>query len=109
MTEKRIKTYERLLGYILILAVILGIVSQLTGCGESWKVESTIVIDYRHTEAHQEAYIVGTGDSRVNTWDFVPEKYELLWEYTYMDGHKERKWKECTRFEYENAKKELGG
>ncbi len=34
MTENRIKTYERLLVYILILAVILGIVSQLTGCGQ---------------------------------------------------------------------------
>lgn len=55
MTENRIKTYEKLLGYVLILAVILGIVSQLTG--------------YGHTERH---------------------------------------WEECTRFEYNNARKELG-
>lgn len=108
MTEQRIKTYEKILGYILIVAVILGIISSLTGCGEYWEVDSKIVIDYRYTEAHQEAYIVSSGDDKVNTWDFVPEKYELLWEYTYMDGHKERKWEGCTRFEYNNAREELG-
>lgn len=32
MTENRLKTYERLLGYILILAIILGVISSLTGC-----------------------------------------------------------------------------
>lgn len=37
-----------------------------------------------------------------------PEKYELLWEITYQDGHIERHWEDCTRFEYDNARTELG-
>lgn len=36
------------------------------------------------------------------------EAFELCWEYTYADGHKERKWEECTRFEYQATKDELG-
>ena len=31
MSEQKLRTYERLLGYVLLAAVILGIVSQLTG------------------------------------------------------------------------------
>ena len=31
MTEKRIRSYEKLLRYVLVAAVILGIVSQITG------------------------------------------------------------------------------
>lgn len=118
MTEQRIRTYEKLLGYVLILAVILGIVSQLTGCGESWKEESRIVIDYRFTEAHEEERVGHKKEYNVfaETWvdvpykykTLIPDRYELLWEVTYQDGHTERQWEECTRFEYNNAKEELG-
>ena len=53
MRENRLKTYERILGYILILAIILGVISSLTGC-DALEEESRIVIDYRFTEAHEE-------------------------------------------------------
>ena len=108
MTEKRIRTYEKLLGYILILAVILGIVSQLTGCA-AFELETKCVIDYRYTEAHTEMY-ARTTEKGVPYYDYeyIQEKYELLWEETYKDGHTERHWRECTRFEYNNARKELG-
>ena len=109
MTEKRLKTYERLLGYVLILVVILGIVSQLTGCGESWKEESRIVIDYRYVEAHTETWTRKTDQGvPYYVYNYIEEKYELLWLVTYQDGHTERHWEECTRFEYNNARKELG-
>ena len=109
MTEQRLRTYERLLGYVLLAAVILGIVSQLTGC-DYYEVDTKYVIDYRFTEAHTETDTLKNSDGiPYYVSDFVPEKYERLWEYVYKDGHKERHWEECTRFEYEDAKKELGG
>ena len=109
MTEKRLRTYEKLLGYILILVVILGIVSQLTGCGEYFNEESRIVIDYRYAEGHTEIWTKKTDKGEpYYEYYYVGDKYELLWEVTYEDGHTERKWEECTRFEYQNARKELG-
>jgi len=108
MTEKRLKTYERLLGYVLLAAVILGIVSQLTGC-DYYEVETKTVIDYRYTEAHTEQYDrTDDNGNHYYNYVFVQEKYELLWLETYKDGHQERNWRECTRFEYQNAKDELG-
>lgn len=109
MTERRIRTYEKLLGYILIVAVICGIISTLTGC-DAFEVDTKVVIDYRYTEPHTEIYSRETDKGQqYYVYDYVQEKYELLWEYTYMDGHKERHWEECTKFEYQNAKEELGG
>lgn len=108
MSEQRLKELERLLVYILLAAAIVGIISQLTGCGEYFRVESKTVIDYRFTEAHTETSVDRTGDYPIYRSDFKPDKYELLWLYTYQDGHKERKWEECTRFEYNDAQKELG-
>lgn len=109
MSEQRLKELERLLVYILLAAAIVGIISQLTGCGEYFNVESKTVIDYRFTEAHTETDTMKTSDGiPYYVSDFVPDKYELLWLYTYQDGHKERKWEECTRFEYNDAQKELG-
>lgn len=109
MTEKRIRTYEKLLGYILILAVILGIVSQLTGCGEYWKEESRVVIDYKHTEPYTDIWTRKTDQGTpYYVYNRIDEKFELLWLVTYQDGHTERHWEECTRFEYQNARKELG-
>lgn len=91
------------------MALILGIISSLTGC-DAFEVDTAIVIDYRFTEAHTEI------DTRQNNegmpyydYEYVPEKYELLWEETYKDGHKERHWRDCTIFEYQNAVEELGG
>lgn len=107
MTEKRLRTYERLLGYVLLAAVILGIASQLTGC-DYFEVDTRYVIDYRFSEAHTETKTDTSGDYPVYKYYYVPDKYERLWEEVYKDGHKERKWEECTRFEYEDAKKELG-
>lgn len=108
MSEQRLRTYERLLGYVLLAAVILGIVSQLTGC-DYFEVDSKIKIDYRYQEAYIETNINRLINQPIPFEDYYPEKYEILWEYTFKDGHKERKWEECTRFEYEDAKKELGG
>ena len=109
MTDKRLKTYEKLFCYIAVVALILGIISSLTGC-DAFEVDTSIVIDYRFTEAHTEAYKRET-DKGIPYYDYeyVPEKYELLWEDTYLDGHKERHWRACTRFEYQNAVEELGG
>ena len=109
MTDKRLKTYEKLFCYIAIMALILGIISSLTGC-DAFEVDTSIVIDYRFTEAHTEIYKRET-DKGIPYYDYeyVPEKYELLWEETYKDGHKERHWRVCTRFEYQNAVEELGG
>lgn len=109
MKENRLKTYERLLGYVLILAIILGIISQLTGCGEYWREESRVVIDYKYTRPHTEALTRKTDQGvPYYVYVYVDEKYELLWLVTYQDGHTERQWKECTRFEYNNAREELG-
>lgn len=109
MSERRLKTYEHILWYVLILAMILGIISSLTGCGEYFELDTKTVIDYRFSEAHTETW-TRTTDKGVpyNEYHYVPDKYELLWEETYKDGHTERKWEECTRFEYQNAKEELG-
>lgn len=108
MTEKRIRTYEKLLGYVLILAIILGIMSALTGC-DALEEESRIVIDYRFDEGHTEIWTKKTDKGEpYYEYYYVGDKYELLWEITYKDGHQERHWEECTRFEYNNARKELG-
>lgn len=108
MTEKRLRTYERLLGYVLLAAVILGIVSQLTGC-DYYEVETKTIIDYRYTEAHTEQYDqTDDNGNHYYNYVFVQEKYELLWLEIYKDGHQERHWRKCTRFEYQNAKDELG-
>lgn len=109
MRENRLKTYEKLLGYILILAIILGIMSQLTGCGEYWNEDSRVVIDYMHTEPHTEIITRKTdkGDPYY-VYIYEKESFELLWLVTYQDGHTERHWEPCTRFEYQNARKELG-
>lgn len=93
---------------LLSFALIIVIISALTGCA-AFEVDTSIVIDYRFTEAHTEIYTKESGQDVVyHDYKYIPDKYELLWEETYMDGHKERTWKECTRFEYQNARQELG-
>ena len=118
MTDQRLRTYEKLLEIILIIAVIAGLISSLTGCAYT-EVDTKIIVDYRFTPFHEEEkvgykreYDFWAGewyDVPYKYMEYVPEKYELLWECTYMDGHKEKCWEECTRFEYQNAKEELGG
>lgn len=107
MSEQRLKAFERLLVYILLAAAIVGIISQLTGCAY-FEVDTKNAIDYRYTESHTNMISKTTDDYPVYEYVFYPEKYEILWEYTYKDGHKERTWEDCTRFEYNDAKKELG-
>lgn len=99
------------------LAITIILMILLVGC-DSLEVERKQVIDYRHNDSYTEVYT--TIESKYNLsseeWEhipvtktrYVPESYELLWEYTYKDNHTERHWKECTRFEYENAREELG-
>ena len=101
----------------IIFTVITCLFLCLTGCRE---VDSKIMVDYRfipeHTEVHSDkawttcpkcgAEVHG---KIVAESHYYPEEYQLLWEYRYDDGSKERKWETCTRFEYEDAKKELGG
>lgn len=109
MSENRLRMFEHLLERVLLVAVILGIISYLTGCGEYFELDTKTIIDYRFTEAHTETDTMKTSEGiPYYVSDFVPDKYELLWLYTYKDGHKERKWEECTRFEYMDAQKELG-
>ena len=108
MSENKIRKYERLLTFILLLAVIFGIIGALTGC-DAFEVETKTVIDYRYTEAHTEQYDrTDDNGNHYYNYVFVQEKYELLWLETYKDGHQERHWRDCTRFEYQNAKDELG-
>ena len=87
----------------LVITIVITILC-LTGC-DYLDVENKTVIDYRYTAQHTESQI--DNDNKITTSN-CPEKFELLWEYTYADGHKERKWEECTRFEYQNTKLELG-
>ncbi len=87
----------------------------LVSCAE---LESKYIVDYRYNEPRND--VVTEYTYKYNTWkeeyelvpdthtEYVPECYELMWEYRYDDGHKERKWEKCTRFEYDNARKELG-
>mgnify|MGYP003293119321 CR=1 FL=1 len=107
MSENRLRMFEHLLERVLLVAVILGIISYLTGCAY-FEVDTKNAIDYRYTEGHTNMISKTTDDYPVYEYVFYPEKYEILWEYTYKDGHKERKWEECTRFEYMDAQKELG-
>lgn len=107
MSERKLKSFGRLMIYTIIMAVIFGIISALTGCAY-FEIESAHVIDYRFTEAHTEITTRETMEG-IPVYDhhFIPAKHELLWEYTYQDGHTEKQWRECTRFEYQNAQKEL--
>jgi len=94
--------------------VVTLVVSCLVGCAQ---VETKYIVDYRYNEPRSD--IVTEYTYKYNIWKeerelvpdthtvYVPECYELMWEYQYDDGHKERRWEECTRFEYENAQKEL--
>ncbi len=105
------------------VVILMCIISTLlVGCGDlsdAWTVETKRVVDYRYVEQYTEIYtdFEKHFDWSKDDWVTYPvtktrvikDHYELLWEYTYADGHTERRWEECTRFEYENAKKELGG
>lgn len=75
----------------------------LTGC-DYFEVEQKTLIDYRYSAEH---VITENDNGNTNTYHH-DEKFELLYEYTYADGHTERRWEECTRFEYARAKEELG-
>lgn len=108
MSEKRLRTFEKLLWVVILAAVLVGVASSLSGCAY-FEVDTKNAIDYRYTASHTNIISKTTDDYPVYEYALYPEKYEILWEYTYKDGHKERKWEECTRFEYEDAKKELGG
>lgn len=87
---------------IVILAIaVMGLM--LTGC-KAFTVQTRTLIDYRYTPGHSEQTM---NDQKVVDY-YVPEKFELLWLYTYENGGQSRKWEECTRFEYQKAKEELG-
>lgn len=98
-------------------AALILIATILTGC-DAWKEDRKIIVDYRYTSEHYEKE---TEYRKEYSWmaekyinvpyevdRLYPEKYELLWEITYQDGHIERHWEDCTRFEYDNARTELG-
>lgn len=85
------------------LVAILAAISILTGC-DYFEVESRTLIDYRYSGEYTE-FNTSDGDTKSYHHD---EEFSLLWEYTFADGHKERKWERCTRFEYKAAKEELG-
>lgn len=75
----------------------------LTGC-DYFEVEQKTLIDYRYSAEH---VVTEIDNGNTNSYHY-DEKFELLYEYTYADGHTERRWEECTRFEYARAKEELG-
>lgn len=76
----------------------------LTGC-DYFEVEQKTLIDYRYTAEYTECTTDSNGKT---TSTHSNEQFALLYEYTYADGHTERHWEECTRFEYARAKEELG-
>lgn len=88
--------------YTVIMAMIL--IVALAGCAY-FDVETKTLIDYRYTAEHME-YSTNS-DGKTSSYHYN-EKFELLYEYTYADGHTARYWEECTRFEYQKAKDELG-
>ena len=76
----------------------------MTGC-DCFEVDTRTLIDYRYQESHQDISTDVDG-SMYST--YVPERFELQYEYVYKDGHVERHWEICTRFEYQEAVNELG-
>ena len=100
--------------YRLLLPIIF--LFFLTGCGS--ELESKFIVDYRYNEPrtdvvtdykykfnwHEDEYQL-VPDTHTK---YVPESYELMYEYRYSNGHVSRGWEECTRYEYETAKEELG-
>lgn len=75
----------------------------LTAC-DAFTVERKTLIDYRHSDEWVEYY---TYDGH-QVSKHHDEEWSLLYEITYADGHVERRWEECTRFEYDKAREELG-
>ena len=86
---------------IILLSLIMAFA--LTGCAY-FEVEQKTLIDYRYSAEH---VITEIDNGNTNSYHY-DEKFELLYEYTYADGHTERRWETCTRFEYARAKEELG-
>lgn len=87
-----------------ISIVALIFVLLLSGCDE-FEVETKTLIDYRHDAAYTE--LSTDFDDKLVT-EYHPESWYLYYEITYADGHSERKWENCTRFEYKKAVEELG-
>lgn len=88
---------------IVIAITTLALVILLVAC-DYFKVERQRMIDYRHSDEWVEYYVF---DDKPRS-QHHDEKWEILWEITYADGHTEQRWIECTRFEYDEARKELG-
>ena len=86
---------------IIAIVAMLGL---LSGCAYLDE-ETKTLIDYRYSAEHVE---YSTDNNGKTTSEHYNEKFELLYEITYADGHTERRWEECTRFEYAAAKEELG-
>lgn len=84
--------------------LVLMVAAMLAGCAYSDE-DSKTLIDYRYSAEYT---AVQTDDDGKMETKHYNEKFELLYEYTYADGHTERRWEECTRFEYAAAKEELG-
>lgn len=87
---------------IILLSLIMTFA--LTGC-DYFEVEQKTLIDYRYT-AEYTTY--STDSDGKTTSRHYNEEFALYYEYTYADGHTERRWETCTRFEYARAKEELG-
>ena len=84
--------------------LVLMVAAMLAGCAY-FDEDSKTLIDYRYSAEYT---AVQTDDDGKMETKHYNEKFELLYEYTYADGHTERRWEECTRFEYAAAKEELG-
>ena len=91
----------RNIAIVILTIAVMGLM--LTGC-KAFTVQTRTLIDYRYTPGHSYQTI----DDQKVVERYEPEKFELLWLYTYENGSQSRKWEECTRFEYQKAKEELG-
>ena len=86
------------------IVAIVAVLGLLSGCAY-FDVETKTLIDYRYSAEYTS---IQTDNNGKTTSEHYNEKFELLYEITYADGHTERRWEECTRFEYAAAKEELG-
>ena len=84
--------------------MLLAMMALLAGCAY-FDEEAKTLIDYRYSAEYTAFETDDNGKMETRHYN---EKFELLYEYTYADGHTERRWEECTRFEYAAAKEELG-
>ena len=100
---------------IIFALVIILLTNLICGCGK--EIIDKQPVDVRHTSAHTEVQTynqpIWTGKAMflipMTRHINHPEKWEILWLYSYSDNTYSRKWAKCTESEYLAAKEYLDG